>query len=952
MQKKYDMHVIMNTHWDREWRWSFRETQMRLVTAMDMVLDGMAQDERFHAFHTDAQASVSDDYLELRPERKEELIGRVKEGRLQIGPWYTLPAEFLVSSESLTRNLLLGHKISNSLGGAMKCAYNIFSWGQVSQLPQLYRQFGMETIIFYRGVDQEALDGLEFWWEAPDGKKSLGLTFGSHHRLNFWVNIYRPWIMNGTGEGMNRAEGKGFTVNLADPESGDINHWLMDQQKGEASDEQLREWTQKLIDTVKDKSSTDHLLFFQGFDLENPDLLACDLVDKIRDLGFGDIKISTLPEAFKLIEADLKKQGLLEQLPTLKGEMLEPERQDARFGQLFPGVWAARMPVKLANARSESALEKWAEPSAAWASMTGGFDYPVKQINVAWKELLKNQQHDGIGGCHVDRVQLTMMERNRDADDLAHAVTRNAIQHLVAGIDCGSLAESDQAVIMFNPCMGARNGVVEVIIDVPAEYLSGSSVYTDEAASVVPKNLSVRDAAGNSVRVQVLDQWKEVIFTYRKFAAHWQQPMRRFQVYIDAGELPPMGYKGLVASVTERIDRSTETLSPQPNVLENDKLHVAIAGDGSITLENKATGSVFKNLHYWEDEVERGNPLMHLVTSDRGTFTTVGQPAEVSCVFKGPLATKYRIDRTWMLPEKMVADLRKFAPQAGEWLEADRPRRAEQKVAVKISTEVLLRKGSDTLEFKTVIDNRAEDHRLRLILPTGLQPEFSTADSPYDVVRRPVAVPDASSWDEPAMTTWPSCSWVDVSDGTEGLAFAHQGIPEYEVIDNGKGDLAITFLRAFGIRGGQGESYEVQTGSQCLGESTFSYAIKPHSGDWQEAGVYALADAVKAPVKVAQTSKHAGSKPLAGGSFISMSGDPVVITALKRAEDENGFILRGFNPFGNPAKVVFTVDAELTLAEQVLLEELTGTVLPLIGSSSFEVNAGVGEIFSVRLVLK
>ena len=31
----YNMHLIINTHWDREYRWSFSETQFRLAGAVD-----------------------------------------------------------------------------------------------------------------------------------------------------------------------------------------------------------------------------------------------------------------------------------------------------------------------------------------------------------------------------------------------------------------------------------------------------------------------------------------------------------------------------------------------------------------------------------------------------------------------------------------------------------------------------------------------------------------------------------------------------------------------------------------------------------------------------------------------------------------------------------------------------------------------------------------------------
>ena len=149
------------------------------MEAVDDLLDIMERDPGFAYFHTDSQVSMIDDYLELRPERTEEVKKLVREGRILTGPWYTLPAEFLVNGEALVRNIRMGHEISGKLGKTMKAGYNIFSWGQVSQLPQIYRQFGMDTIIFYRGINQTELDTLEFRWKGADGVEALGLTFGS-----------------------------------------------------------------------------------------------------------------------------------------------------------------------------------------------------------------------------------------------------------------------------------------------------------------------------------------------------------------------------------------------------------------------------------------------------------------------------------------------------------------------------------------------------------------------------------------------------------------------------------------------------------------------------------------------------------------------------------------------------------------------------------------------------
>ncbi len=85
------VHVICNTHWDRAWVYPFQETRLLLLEFMDDLLNLLETDPEFHSFLLDSQTIAVEDYLELRPEKEEQIIKFVTEGRLIIGPWYTLP---------------------------------------------------------------------------------------------------------------------------------------------------------------------------------------------------------------------------------------------------------------------------------------------------------------------------------------------------------------------------------------------------------------------------------------------------------------------------------------------------------------------------------------------------------------------------------------------------------------------------------------------------------------------------------------------------------------------------------------------------------------------------------------------------------------------------------------------------------------------------------------------
>jgi mannosylglycerate hydrolase len=149
----YKVIVVSSTHWDREWYLHFQQFRRRLVTLMDDLLALLETKPAFRSFTLDGQTVVMEDYLEVRPENRPRLEKQVRLGRLFVGPWYVLPDEFLVSGESLIRNLLLGYRTADDLGRRMEVGYTPDPFGHIAQLPQILSGFGLQNIIFSRGLD-------------------------------------------------------------------------------------------------------------------------------------------------------------------------------------------------------------------------------------------------------------------------------------------------------------------------------------------------------------------------------------------------------------------------------------------------------------------------------------------------------------------------------------------------------------------------------------------------------------------------------------------------------------------------------------------------------------------------------------------------------------------------------------------------------------------------------
>ena len=161
------IHLVPHTHWDREWYEPFQTFRMRLVELIDELLATMARDPRLR-FTLDGQVATVDDYLEVRPEAEPQIRALIADGRLAIGPWQILMDEFLVSGETIVRNLELGWHRAEELGGAMPVGYLPNMFGHIAQMPQILRRAGIDRAVVWRGVPA-AIDRSSFTWRSPDG---------------------------------------------------------------------------------------------------------------------------------------------------------------------------------------------------------------------------------------------------------------------------------------------------------------------------------------------------------------------------------------------------------------------------------------------------------------------------------------------------------------------------------------------------------------------------------------------------------------------------------------------------------------------------------------------------------------------------------------------------------------------------------------------------------------
>jgi alpha-mannosidase len=91
-----------------------------------------------------------------------------------------------------------------------------------------------------------------------------------------------------------------------------------------------------------------------------------------------------------------------------------------------------------------------------------------------------------------------------------------------------------------------------------------------------------------------------------------------------------------------------------------------------------------------------------------------------------------------------------------------------------------------------------------------------------------------------------------------------------------------------------------------LGRQTFRIRLVPHAGDWRDADVVRLAAELNQPPFALIETYHDGSLPQRK-SFADDGGGDVVVTALKRAEDGDGVVVRAVETAGRGGRASLEV---------------------------------------------
>ena len=516
------------------------------------------------------------------------------------------------------------------------------------------------------------------------------------------------------------------------------------------------------------------------------------------------------------------------------------------YFEFHRGTYTTEARVKRGNRACERALHD-AELLAALALPLGGrWDKPA--FDDCWELLLLNQFHDILPGSSIHMVYEQAAKDHASIVEKANGLRDAAAAVIASKIDTSAAASP---VVLFNTLGTRRTDPVELPADLPAA--GADSAALRFADGTVEPIQAASDPDGRSYRLA-----------------------------------NQRGIDGAGWMVADVVSGKSEVPSPRPspgggggelvateNRLENDFWRIELDGKGRIaSLFDKKAGRPVLAEAEGADRKNRPGPLGNQLQLFRDrpfvcqawdiTYAdvqeTIGllEADKVEVIERGPVRAAVRCHYAFG-QSKLVQDIRIY-------------------------------RSIERIDFSTWVDWHEQDLLLKAAFPVAVRSPEATFEIQFGAIARPTH--RNTSWDV-ARFEVPAQRWIDLSEGGPGgygVSLLNDCKYGHDVLGS---VMRISLLRGAARPEGDGLTDQ--------GEHRFTYSLLPHRGDWRGRTIAAAAE-LNLPAFAAAAAPHAGNRPAEFG-LVSADQPNFVISAIKKAEDDDRVIIRGYEAHGSRGEV-------------------------------------------------
>lgn len=556
----------------------------------------------------------------------------------------------------------------------------------------------------------------------------------------------------------------------------------------------------------------------------------------------------------------LKTQNstLLSHLPTWNDEL---------YLEFHRGCYTTHADQKRSNRRCESLLYQ-AELFAAMATISTKANYPKAEIEEAWKKILVNQFHDILPGSSIPQVFIDADAAWREVEQVGTEILQQSLSAIASQISLPQPPQPDSIpIIIFNSLNWQRTEAVTIPLP------------------DTEQNWHVYNVAGETLPTQITGE-SSLLFL--------------------AQSIPSVGYClfWLCPEMDETLDTALENPALQPQSTGK--------GNNRVSLSENLTFSQINSLDT-KDWVLENELLQVIVDSESGNLTSVfdkinnreilnNSQGNQLQAFKdsGQYWDAWNIDPNYNQHPLPAPQLKSI-----NWVEQgdiqNRLRVVRQLGKSEFCQDYILPKRSPILKVATSVDWQERQVLVKAAFPFNFSADYATYEIPFGAIARttkPKTPQEQAKWEVPALR------WADLSNDNYGVSLLNDCKYGYDSEPN---QIRLTLLRS--------ASWPDLEADQ--GHHEFTYAIYPHTGNWQAAQTVRRGYELNTPLQVMQLPATSSSKPAAlpeVSSLLNISAENLVLTAFKQAEDSpQQWIMRCYECHGLAAENV-SVQSDLGLA--------------------------------------
>ncbi|MEJ9210071.1 mannosylglycerate hydrolase [Bacillus smithii] len=653
----------------------------------------------------------------------------------------------------------------------------------------------------------------------------------------------------------------------------------------------LQERINKYFAVLDRGATTENIILPNGHDQMPIQKNIFTIIEKLKKL-YPDREFFL--SKYENVFAELEKNT---NLPTIKGEFL-----DGKYMRVHRSIYSTRMDIKSANTRIENKITNILEPLASLAYSLG-FEYHHGLIELIWKELMKNHAHDSIGCCCSDKVHQEICSRFFIAEEKIDQLIRFYKRKIV---DSMATDWNYDRLTAFNLLPYNRDEVI--------------------TASVITKYKSFKlmNEDKSEIEFEVLNSEIMDPGLIDRQIVHYgnYEPFIKYTVQL-RDRIPALGYKTYFVVEDDKELNLNHSLRTQDRI-DTDFYEISVNQNGTINIYDKQLNKTFYNVLLLENGGDDGDEYDYSPLPNEELIYSDHVDASID-ITQNQFAAKIDIQYRLNVPENLA-------------------KRKEKKVDsfVDIHIELNIPNHKPIIEVKFEIDNHAKDHRLRVLIPTGIASAFSISDNQFGYIKRNVydqamEVWEKENWDERPDSIYPMLSFVGLSNKEYGMSVLTNSTREYEIVGDDYDTIAVTLFRSVGFLGkeellrrpGRPSGIKLPTpDSQMIGKLTLDFAITTHPGSTLEANVGRMAKEYltpihwynKIPYDAMKLNKDDVKTPV-HFSLLKETTPEVVLSTLKKAEKDDQLVLRIYNPTDTLKIASFEMNGSLKQAYTANLNE-------------------------------